>query len=91
MSVRLVGQTGNLSAVGARITLVRADGAHQSAEIHAGSGYLSQSAPVAFFADLDTNKAVEWFVRWPDGKRSTHHVSDQAIQVIRRDSSLPAE
>ena len=59
LSVRLQGRAGNPTAVGARIVLVRADGTHPSVEMHAGSGYLSQSAPVAFFTDLDTNKAVE--------------------------------
>jgi len=91
LSVRLSGRPGNPTAVGAKIVLLRADGTRQSAEIHAGSGYLSQSAPIAFFADVEANKAVEWIVRWPDGRRSTHTVSDEAVQIIRRDPRLLAE
>ena len=91
LSIRLICQAGNPAAAGAKVFLVRADGTQSSAEIHAGSGYLSQSAPVAFFADSDTNKAIEWRVRWPDGERSAQEVSDESVQIIRRDSRLLAE
>jgi len=91
LSVRLLGRAGNPTAVGARIVLVRADGTHSSAEIHAGSGYLSQSAATAFFADSDANKGVEWRIRWPDGGRSAHQVSDQPVQTLRYDAGLLAE
>ncbi|MFT5108685.1 MAG: hypothetical protein ACI8XO_002292 [Verrucomicrobiales bacterium] len=56
-----------LQAPGTRITL---DG--QSAEYYGGSGYLSQSAPVLFFAS--PNKATKLTARWPDGKTTTHEV-----------------
>ncbi len=85
LSVGIVGRSSNPTAIGAKITLVRADGTRVSAEVHAGSGYLSQSAPIVFFANSPSNKAVEWDIRWPDGMSSKHAVSGEAVQTIRRD------
>src|SRR5690606_6378420 len=47
--VRLVGGPGNPQAVGARVTVQLTDGREQTAEVYAGSGYLSQSAPPLTF------------------------------------------
>jgi len=91
LSVRLLGRSGNPTAVGAKIVLVRADGTRSSAEIHAGSGYLSQSAATVFFADSDANKGIEWRIRWPDGSYSSHPVSEQSVQVIRYGAGLLLE
>ena len=91
LSVRLLGEAGNPTAVGAKVYLRRADGSQASAEIHAGSGYLSQSAPIAFFANPETNPATEWLVRWPDGRHSIHKISGEPVQLIRRDARLLAE
>ena len=84
LSVRPIGTLKNPTAIGAKIFVVRADGSRQSAEIHAGSGYLSQSAPIAFFANSAANPVVELVVRWPDGHRSTHDPGNEPVQVIRR-------
>ena len=84
LSVRLIGTIKNPTAIGAKIFIVRADESRQSAEIHAGSGYLSQSAPVAFFASPANNPVVEIIVRWPDGQHSTHDPGNEPVQVIRR-------
>ena len=54
---------------GARATI---DG--QSAEVYCGSGYLSQSAPVLFFAS--PSRPTKISVRWPDGE-----LSSQTIEV----------
>ena len=43
LTVVLRGKSGNPTAVGARITVTLQSGARQTAEIQAGSGYLSQS------------------------------------------------
>ena len=68
LRVRLTGQPGNLAAVGSRVSLTSADGTVQTAEVHAGSGYLSQSAPDLFFG-LGTagGAGARLEVRWPDG------------------------
>ena len=49
LGVRLRGPAGNLTAVGARVVLELADGATQTSEIYAGSGYYTQSAAACFF------------------------------------------
>ena len=71
VAVRLKGLPGNPEAVGARITLERSDGHRQTAEVYAGSGYLSQSSPTCFFG-LGTAKVRQLLVRWPDGSLTQH-------------------
>ncbi len=67
ITVRLRGAPGNPTAVGARVTVHLKGGAMQTAEVYAGGGYLSQSAPVlAFGVGGGELKAVE--VRWPSGE-----------------------
>jgi hypothetical protein len=46
------------------------DGARQSAEVSAGSGYYSQSTPDCFFGWLDANPPRTVGVRWPSGDAS---------------------
>ena len=70
-SVTLRGPAGNPTAVGARITVILADARTQTAEVAAGSGYLSQSTPSQFFGYADANPPREIKVRWPDGRIST--------------------
>jgi len=91
LSVRLIGPAGNPTAVGAKVYLLRDDGSRQSAEVHAGSGYLSQSTPTLFFSTSEKNKATEWLIRWPDGKRTKHPVGTDSIQTLRWDAVLPIE
>ena len=71
----LHGTTGNLTAVGARVTVELADGATQSAEVLAGSGYYTQSATACFFGYPDANPPRRVRVRWPDGVSTTHEVT----------------
>ncbi len=69
-AVALQGAKGNPTAIGATITVELTDGTTQSAELAAGSGYLSQSSAVAFFGYPDTNPPHEIRVRWPGGTSS---------------------
>ena len=71
-SVRLTGAPGNPAAIGARITARFADGKVQAVELAAGSGYLAQSEPLAFFTHAAGNAPVSLDVVWPDGTRSSH-------------------
>ena len=70
-TVRTIGGNGNMTAIGTRITLELLDGSRQTAEIHAGSGYLSQSSATVAFGLGDTGKVQALFVRWPDGVEQT--------------------
>ena len=67
--VRLKGQPGNTTAVGARVRIDLVGGQSQTAEIHAGGGYLSQSSPDLAFG-LGTNRVKRIGVTWPDGKKT---------------------
>jgi hypothetical protein len=65
--VFLEGNPGNPTAIGARLILTLADGSTQSAEVAAGSGYLSQSSPACFFSYPAGSPPSQITVRWPDG------------------------
>lgn len=67
-AVKLSGRTRNSHAIGAAITVVYRNGARQRSEITAGSGYLSQSEPLAFFGWSEANPPDQIEVRWPDGR-----------------------
>jgi hypothetical protein len=72
VSIRLAGPAGNPSAVGSRVVLEHADGASQTCEVQAGSGYYSQSAAAVFFGWVDANPPRRIQVRWPSGAESEH-------------------
>jgi len=71
-AIKLTGQAGNPDAIGARITVRYQDGTAQAAELCAGSGYLSQSEPLAFFGHAAGNPPESIAVTWPDGTSTTH-------------------
>jgi hypothetical protein len=71
-TVRLKGEPGNLAAIGSHVTVILDNGSRQTAEIYAGSGYLSQSTNTLFFGLGESGSAVQVEVRWPDGSESTH-------------------
>ena len=79
LSVRLQGPAGNPTGIGARISLTDAAGRSQHRTIAAGAGYLSQSAPVAFFAVGE--EPCRLSVRWPDGTESGQDWSGGAGSV----------
>ena len=70
VTVRLRGPAGNPNAIGALVKLTTATGAPQTAEVHAGSGYLSQSPADLTFGLGDAKEIDSITVRWPDGTRS---------------------
>jgi enediyne biosynthesis protein E4 len=79
VAVRLKGLAGNPTGVGSRLIL-ETDSRRQVAEIRAGSGYLSQSSPSAFFV-LNGRAAV--VVRWPDGAETREVVpADARVMVL---------
>jgi hypothetical protein len=71
VSVRLKGKPGNPHAVGARVTFTTSDAISRTAEVQAGSGYLSQSPPVLAFGLPEGLTVRALTVRWPDGRIST--------------------
>lgn len=73
-SVRLKGPKGNPTAIGARVTVNAPNMNLQSAEIYGGSGYLSQSEPVLYFAAPELTKNSSITIRWPDGSEEQRDI-----------------
>ena len=68
-TITLQGNAGNPQAIGAKVTFKAAGQSPQTAEVYAGSGYLSQSpATLAFSGNSDATVQV----RWADGSETTH-------------------
>jgi hypothetical protein len=88
-ALRLRGQAGNPTAIGARVTLVRADGLRQTAEVVAGSGYLSQQPATLWFGLGSDSEKASVEIRWPDGQSSTHEPSDWGSVVTIRQPAPP--
>ncbi len=76
LSVTLRGQGGNGKAIGARVTARTQSGSEQTAEVHAGGGYLSQSSSQLFFGHLTVDPIATLQVRWPDGTSSQHPINE---------------
>lgn len=81
IQVQLTGAAGNRQAIGARVTVVTKDGASQTAEIHAGSGYLSQSSTRITFGSSNLEAVETIVVHWPDGSHDVH--SGKNIRAYR--------
>lgn len=91
LRVRLVGQSPNPQAIGARVLLGLSDGAQQIAEVHAGGGYLSQASPTLTFG-LGDAQPTQLVIRWPTGRTTTHDLHHQrerhdAVIVINQPAS----
>ena len=89
LRVLLRGPAGNPTAVGARVTLELADGATQTAEVAAGSGYYSQSSAACFFGWPATNPPRRLRVRWPDGTSSAQDVATRSSGTIELSAPRP--
>ena len=72
--------------VGARVTAEMENGATQTSEVYAGSGYYSQSSPDVFFGSPETNPVKRVRVRWADGEETLREVEGAArnVEVSRR-------
>ncbi len=81
LRIRLKGPKGNPTGIASKINLLLPDGKNQSAEIHAGSGYLTQTpARVNFSLGKDEIATIQ--VQWPSGKTSVTQVSTGTSEVI---------
>jgi hypothetical protein len=81
LTLTLVGQTGNPTAVGAMVTVEMDRGTAQTFELHAGGSYLSQSTNTLFVGLGEDGNAERITVRWPDGSESTHNVEPAANTI----------
>ena len=83
--VELVGQPGNPTGVGARLKLVLADGGQRVAEVHAGSGYLSQSTARSGFALRPGERPSRLEVRWAGGRTQTVVLNEEDLAIRIRE------
>ncbi|WP_238705110.1 ASPIC/UnbV domain-containing protein [Parasedimentitalea marina] len=65
--VELEDLTGNRAGIGARITLLNADGSAQMRELQLGGGFMSFDAPRAHFGLAGAQHAAGLQILWPDG------------------------
>ena len=72
LRVTLKGKPGNPTAIGARISVELVDGAVQTGEVFAGSGFTSQSGAACFFGYSEATPPTRIRIRWPDGQSTTH-------------------
>jgi hypothetical protein len=83
LAVRLQGPEGNRTGIGAKVVLHMSNGSRQVREIQAGSGYLSQSSPSAFFGCAEAQQPAHIEVQWPNGQITrTAIVSGQRKYVV---------
>ena len=82
-AIRLPELTDKQNYIGAKIKLFFMDNSVQLHEVYAGSGYLSQSAPILFFASNEKELRVKRIeVRWPDGTTGTIFDIEQKINNL---------
>lgn len=92
LTIRLRFVGANRNAIGARVTMHYANGEADSAEVYAGTGYLSQSTPTVMIG-LGGRSPVRAMVRWPDGEESLHEVraaKGPVIELARPAPPAPA-
>jgi hypothetical protein len=89
IAVRLIGRSGNPTGVGARVHLTLADGSVQTAEVAAGSGYLSQSTAALSFGLGSSGGVRSIDVRWPDGTTTRLDNPTVQKQYTIRQSDVP--
>jgi len=82
LRVALRGPAGNPTAVGALVTVGLRDGSSQLAEVHAGSGYFSQSTAECFFGYPDSNPPLRVRVRWPSGAATVHEAPERTTTLV---------
>ena len=85
VNLRLSGKSGNPTAIGSRVTVLRTDGRVQTAEVYAGGGYRSQSSPVLAFGLGTTSLVRQVRIRWPDGRDTSEMpLPEQRMLVLRQ-------
>lgn len=83
LRVRLEGEDGNPSAIGAAMRIIYNDdepGPVRS--VHAGSGYLSQNSVTQVLGLRDDPKAI--WIRWPGGSETTSEIPSGARDIVVR-------
>jgi hypothetical protein len=78
--------------IGTKVSVIFSDGSIQLHEVSAGGGYLSQSAPVVFIGEGNSQRKVKSIhIRWPDGSIKKFKVDEFQRQVPSLSSSIDLE
>ena len=87
LRVRLIGGSGNPSAVGAALRLIHVQRQGPLREIHAGSGYWSQDSAVQVLSRSEQPSGI--WVRWPGGRITTAELAKEAQEIeVRPDAGV---
>jgi enediyne biosynthesis protein E4 len=85
LCLKLQGQRGNPTAVGARIVVQLKQGGQQVAEVYAGGGYLSQSESTLRLGLGPSGEVARVEVRWPRGKTTQHQITFETGPVLLKE------
>ncbi|MGA2050420.1 MAG: CRTAC1 family protein [Terracidiphilus sp.] len=91
LRVKLVGTHSNRDAIGAKVTLITANGTRLHATVKTGASYLSQSEfPLTFGLGKPANeKFVDLEILWPNGeKESVPHVAANQFLTIKEGAGI---
>ncbi|HOW66098.1 MAG TPA: VCBS repeat-containing protein [Candidatus Paceibacterota bacterium] len=92
LAVRLLGNSPNTQAIGARVTLSGAAIDHQSQEVVSGGRYLSGSDPLIVFGVGTLNQPMWIDIRWRDGRtqRVSQVLANRLYEIQEPGRSLAA-
>ena len=92
LSVSLQGVDSNRDAIGARAILTLQSGRQMTRSVRAGEGYLSQSSKRLHFAWLGNDTATSLQILWPNGKKTTHAMSENKQRLhITEEATITVE
>ena len=87
--VRVQGKPGDVGGFGARVTLTLGDGTTRVAEVHAGSGYLSQNQVGEVFGFAQVSDVATVSVRWADGTTTTVPATPGGVTISPSAAGAP--
>jgi enediyne biosynthesis protein E4 len=91
LTLKLEGAPSNRDAVGARATVINADGRRSLAHRIGGGSYLSASDPRVHFGPGDDPRPVDVEIVWPSGRKTTLNRIETNRGYLVRENDPPRE
>jgi len=92
IAIRILDISEDRNHIGTKVSVIFSDGSIQLHEVSAGGGYLSQSAPVVFIGEGNSQRKVKSIhIRWPDGSIKKFNVDEFQREVPSLSSSIDLE
>ncbi len=82
LRVALQGPPGNLTGIGARVSVRYTDGQEVLEEMNGGAGYLSQHTRWLFFGSQAPSEFQTIRVRWPDGQETEQSIRGEDETIV---------